>query len=138
MTTTTPKKTRGGQKSENFELNDSYPSKQARRLERQNKSDEPHKPNPLVEARLEKLKKETEKLELDIQIQKGLYIPASEVTSTVATEYTRVRQKLLALESKLSYVLAPITDPVEVRKIIDQEVQEILEELSYSSELLND
>lgn len=137
--TTTPKKPRGGQKSENFELNDSYPSKQARRLERQTKSDgEPHQPNPLVEARLAKLKKETEKLELDIEIQKGLYIPASEVASTVATEYTRVRQKLLALESKLSYVLAPITDPIEIRKIIDQEIQEILEELSYSSELLND
>jgi hypothetical protein len=129
------KKTRGGQKTANYELNESFPSKQLRKLEREaaKLKDEGSdiQTNPLVEARLQKLLKETEKLQLDIDIQKRNYIPVDEVVSAVGTEYVRVRQKLLALESKLSHVLAPITDPLEVRNIIQSEVNEILEELSY-------
>jgi hypothetical protein len=37
---------------------------------------------------------------------------------------------LLSLESKLPHVLAPLDDPLEIKKIIIQEVGEILEELS--------
>jgi hypothetical protein len=133
------KKKRGGQKTANYELNESFPSKQLRKLEREaaKLKDEGSdiQTNPLVEARLQKLLKETEKLQLDIDIQKRNYIPAIEVSSAVSTEYTRVRQKLLSLESKLPHILAPISDPIEIRRIIQSEISEVLAELSYENEV---
>jgi len=120
-------KKRGRPRSNNYTLNSSFPSTIPN-------DDEDNIQNPLVAARLAKIKKETEKIELDIDIAKRKYIPVSEVSTAVATEYTRVRAKILSLESKLPHLLAPITDPIDVKAIIQQEVREILEELSYDNE----
>jgi len=138
--TDTTKKSRGGQKSANYELNESFPSKAIRRIERLNKKnnvDSDESGNPLVGARLKKLLLEADKLQLDIDIVKRNYIPVIEVSTAVATEYTRVRSKLLTLESKLPHVLAPLIDPLEIKRIIQQEVGEILAELSYDDSLTN-
>ena len=92
---------------------------------------EDFKPRSLLEKKkIEKLEAEIEKINFEMAVQRGLFVSVEELCKEVSSEYTRVRQKLLALESKLSHTLAPITDPIEVKKIINQEVNEILDELS--------
>jgi hypothetical protein len=134
-------------KSNKAEINDAYPSIQLRRLEREQEKlkndkdandsdDDPHKiTNPLILAKLEKLQVETEKLKLDIAITHKQYIHISELSQAVEKEYTRIRQKLLGIGPKVSHIVAPITNPIEIKQILDEEVNEILEELSYDKTL---
>jgi hypothetical protein len=78
---------------------------------------------------------ETEKLKLDIAITHKQYIHISELSQAVEKEYTRIRQKLLGIGPKVSHIVAPITNPIEIKQILDEEVNEILEELSYDKTL---
>lgn len=116
----------GRPRSAKYEENHSYPSRSS--------SDS----SELADAKLAKIKAETNKINLDIEIKKREYIPIVEVSSIVATEYTRVRQKLLSLESKLSHSLAPITDPIKIKEIIQQEVDEVLQELSADQQYMEE
>jgi hypothetical protein len=88
----------------------------------------------LVSARLLKLKEDTRKIQIENAITLREYVSIAEVGSEIDAAFTRVRNKLLALENKL-LILAPIDDPVEVRKIVRQEIDEILVELSYQDEI---
>jgi hypothetical protein len=116
MTEPNPK---GRPRGQNYDLNHSHPS-----------TTTGDTGNDLQEARLLKIQAETRSLDLKNAILLREYIPIGEVTNVVATEYTRVRQKLLALESKLPHVLAPLNNPIDIKQIIKQEVDEILSELS--------
>jgi hypothetical protein len=85
----------------------------------------------VVDLKEEKLREEVRNLKLKNEILLKDYYPAAEVLEAVSTQNTRIRQKLLTLEFKLPPVLASLQDPIEIKKIIQQEVFEILEELSY-------
>ena len=121
----------GRPRSDNFDMNHSHPSTA---IDTDDDAVEPSQGNMLQTARLLKIQAETRSLDLKNAILIREYIPIAEVTAAVATEYTRVRQKLLSLESKLPHVLAPINDPTAIKEIIRQEITEILEELSYCKE----
>jgi hypothetical protein len=90
--------------------------------------------NPLVDAKLANLMEDTKAKALKNAIIMRDYVSIAEVADVVGTEFTRVRQKILTLETKLPHVLATITDPHEIKRIIGQEVNEILEELSADGE----
>ena len=121
-------------RSENFALNSSYPSTLSNVDEDFDDIEDsaPSKSQQLVEARLDKIRAETRKLDLETSIKLQEYVKISEVSSTVNKEYNRVRNKVLSLESKLPHVLEPLSlsTASEIKRIIQQEVAEILTELS--------
>jgi hypothetical protein len=120
----------GRPRSEEYDINASYASSYEPQDATEEEGLEEDSMSPLAKARLEKIQAETNRINLEIAIKKREFIDINEVTAVVSSEYTRVRQKLLSLESKLPHVLAPLDDPLEIKKIIIQEVGEILEELS--------
>lgn len=60
----------------------------------------------------------------------GNLVEIDKVAEQVGDEYSTVRAKLLAIPSKAAPLVAPITAPAQCRKIISDQVDEALQELS--------
>jgi phage terminase Nu1 subunit (DNA packaging protein) len=80
------------------------------------------------ETRLKRL--QADKVELDLMERRGELVEASEVSSAWQSILSRVRSRLLKMPSSIAPIVAPLTDPHEIQKRIDDSVREALEELS--------
>ena len=72
--------------------------------------------------------------ELKLAEQLGVVVQASTAIDAVATEYARVRARLLALPARLAPVLVSITDVKEAQKELKTAVMDALDELSLDSD----
>jgi hypothetical protein len=127
-------------RSKNFIENSSYPSK-SNRLTTQTVEDDPEIDNlgsndPLYLEKLRKITAEANQIELKNSIMLKDYLPTGEVKAAVSQDYMRVRTKLLSLRPKILKSLLAMTDINEATDYFDNEIAEILSELSYEKELL--
>jgi hypothetical protein len=79
------------------------------------------------ELRFERVR--AEKLELELEVLKGLHVPVSEVCKSIEKEYTYVRSTLLSVPSKRAMVLALESDPATIRQILEEDINEALNHL---------
>lgn len=68
--------------------------------------------------------------ELDWREREGSLVSADEIKIAAFNEAKRVREQLVGLPDRLSIVLAGIDEPHEIRRLLDQEIEQICEELS--------
>lgn len=87
----------------------------------------------LSEARLRKLQAEASLVELALQKERGEVIEIAEVTKEIASVLSNVRAKLLSIPTKASGLLVGSKSQIEIRTILDDQIREVLEELSSSS-----
>lgn len=123
-------------KSKNFIENSTYPSK-ANRLSVSTSEEEEQldSNNPLYLEKLRKITAEADQIELKNAILLKDYLPTEEVVAAVSQDYMRVRTKLLSLRPKILKSLLAMTDINEATDFFDNEIAEILSELSYINEL---
>lgn len=75
------------------------------------------------------------KMELQVAKLRGEVVPIEDVAVAVEVEYGAVRAALLALPSKCARDLTMIESPVEIKKRLEDMINEILSELSSPEEL---
>jgi hypothetical protein len=59
----------------------------------------------------------------------GKLVPIEEIVAGIEQEYTAVKAVLLAIPTKLAVKLSTVTNPIEVKKILDEAINEALGEL---------
>ena len=89
----------------------------------------------LRQARLEKLKVETARLELRLRREQGELVPIESIARIVEQQYTSVRQQLLSLPHKLAPLLAGKTDIREINEVLSDYINETLLELKEDATL---
>lgn len=72
----------------------------------------------------------TRAAKLHYEREAGLLIPRTRVVSTWHRVVRTTRDRLLLLPERLSPVLASVTDPLEVRRLLDAELRAALEEMT--------
>jgi phage terminase Nu1 subunit (DNA packaging protein) len=81
-----------------------------------------------------------EKLEIELEVLKGLNVPIQDVCKEVEKEFNYVRSTLLSIPSRRAQALALENDPAVIRQILEEDVQEALEHLqadkNYSTEAI--
>jgi phage terminase Nu1 subunit (DNA packaging protein) len=80
-------------------------------------------------AKLRKILLEGDIIELQRDKEKGELIRLDEAIIERKDTDTRIKQKLLSLPSRISLELSGISDPIEIQKILDEFVRELLLEL---------
>lgn len=95
----------------------------------QQDDDEAEEDSALKQAKLEKIRVETQRLELRLAREQGELVPIDSVASIVERQYTAVRAQLLALPHKLAPLLAGKTDIQEIDEILKSYLYEALNEL---------
>lgn len=93
----------------------------------------PEENEDIVKARLEKIKVETQRLELRLKKEQDEVIDVTEVARIVGNEYSNVRTQILALPNKLAPMLVDKSDQLEINQLITKYIHEILSELTYES-----
>ena len=86
--------------------------------------------NPIREkAKLDRARR----IQIEIQIDKEreLLVPISDVTEKVSEEYTIVRQNLLSIPSAISQELAITVDPEAVNRLLKDSINDVLAGLSF-------
>lgn len=79
--------------------------------------------------RARKAKAEADRIEFNLEIKKGLYVPAELVAHELEKIIMNCRSKLLALPRKYAPILANAQNPNEAEKILTGGVEEALNEL---------
>jgi phage terminase Nu1 subunit (DNA packaging protein) len=79
------------------------------------------------ELRFERVR--ADKLELELEVAKGLQVPTEEVAKAVEKEYTYVRSTLLGIPSRCITELAMETDPIKIKAILEDAINEALNHL---------
>ena len=67
---------------------------------------------------------------LEFERLSGTLVPADEVRVEAFNAARRVREALLAIADRQAPILAAITDPAEIHRILTTEIRQILEELA--------
>ena len=73
---------------------------------------------------------QADKVEMELKKEAGLLIPAEDVTSAIVNMNTRVKTRLLGVGPIVSPQVVGEKDVHVIRKIIDDQIREILDELS--------
>lgn len=84
----------------------------------------------LAEARRRKALADAELAEYELAEKKREVVPIEEAVEMLTREFSRVRQKLLALPSKLAPIVVAIKDQASAKEAIEAEITEVLNELS--------
>lgn len=84
----------------------------------------------LNEAKLRKLQAEASLAEIELQRERAELVEIEEVAKQVASEYSTVRAKLLALPTKVSGIIYSLQSQREVTEVLDNAIREILQELT--------
>ena len=84
----------------------------------------------IEQAKLRKLIAEASREELKLAVERKEVVEVEEVLSVVETEYANVRAKLLSLPTKAAPLVTGLSDIVEVQEVLEQQINEVLEELS--------
>jgi phage terminase Nu1 subunit (DNA packaging protein) len=84
----------------------------------------------IEEARRRKLAAEAALSELDLSKARGELVSLEDVSTVWLEITTAARSQLLALPSKMAAIVAPLSDPAEIRTLLEAEIEEALEELS--------
>ncbi len=100
-------------------------------------SDDP-KTLDLQQARAVLATKQTEKIDLDIELRRGAYLEYDEVLSGVNTVFTAVRAKLLSLPTKAVPRLEIAKSKIEQEKLLLDLVHEALNELAIPDVVLSE
>lgn len=82
------------------------------------------------EAKLRKLEAEAALAELELSRELGTVVPIEDAIRIHADDCTRIRTRFLALPSKKCHELANETSPKIIERILEDEIREILTELS--------
>ena len=61
----------------------------------------------------------------------GIVIKIADVCRIVASEYSRVRSKLMAMAATIAPQAAMLSSPSEIQRLINREIGEVLKELTY-------
>ncbi len=67
---------------------------------------------------------------LDLQRQEGILVRANEVRAAVFDANRRTRDQLISLPERVAAILAATTDPAEIQRILDDEIERVCQELS--------
>lgn len=98
--------------------------------EREADEDDDEESDALKQAKLEKIRVETQRLELRLAREQGELVPIDSVTTIVERQYAAVRAQLLALPHKLAPLLAGKTDIQEIDGLLKSYLYEALNELN--------
>lgn len=82
------------------------------------------------EQRARREKEAADKLELENAVTRGELVQASEVEEMWGGEYSRVKNKLMAIPPKLAPLMLGVKTPAEAQEIIKAVIHEALDELS--------
>lgn len=89
----------------------------------------------LDEARGRKTMAEAELAELELGHVRGELVQIDTVAELVEASFSTVRLRLLAVPAKVAARVAPVRQPAKVRRILEDEFAEVLEELVGGDEL---
>lgn len=73
---------------------------------------------------------QADKLDLQVQQMRGELIPAGDVSLAAQKRFAAVRGGLLAISTKVASELSTINDPIEIKAILDDRINETLEEIN--------
>lgn len=82
------------------------------------------------QLRRRKLRAEAGMAELELASRERAMLPRSDVDAAVVGAFSRVRQRLLAIPSKLAPILATKMEPAEVEAEVRRAIHDALEELA--------
>lgn len=80
--------------------------------------------------RLERAK--ADKIEIEVAKTRGELVAIEDVAKTVEKEYSAVRQQLISIPTKICQELSTIDDPILIKNLIEDSINEALSELSSS------
>lgn len=80
------------------------------------------------ETRLKKA--QADKIELELAIKAGEYVPKSDVESAFIDMATQIKTKLLKIPSSLAPVVIGIKDMYEIQQLIEDQIREAMEALA--------
>lgn len=67
---------------------------------------------------------------LELERQQGILVRADEVRAAAFDAHRRTRDHLITLPERIAAIVAATTDPAEVQRILDDEIERICHELS--------
>ena len=68
--------------------------------------------------------------ELDEQVQRGKYVDIVTFEKVIADAFITIRQRMMNVPQRVTPLVVGLTDEMQVKKIIDNEVRDVLTELS--------
>lgn len=71
-----------------------------------------------------------DKLEIELAVMRGALLPSDQVEPAWTGMVVAARQTFLAMSSRMSQLVAPMTDPDAIRITIDEEVEVALQKMS--------
>jgi hypothetical protein len=83
--------------------------------------------------RIVRVKRQNEKLRLDLKKTKGELVPLEKITREVIQANTTVKTQFLTLGPRLAPTLAPISDPRDISRLLTTEVEKICNDLAYGT-----
>ena len=87
-------------------------------------------PTLLLKTRIKSESEKAKLLEIKAKVEAGKYVDIDEVRAFAFKQARIVRENILILADRLAPVLASISDPAEIHKILQTEHTKALEELS--------
>lgn len=93
------------------------------------------RPADFEDAKTRKMTADAVLAEIEVAKVRGQVVDVDVMAKAVAGDYALVRARLLALPTKLTPLVVPMTDPAEVRDTIERAVAEALEELTVDRDL---
>ena len=97
--------------------------------ERHQDSNEDEEDDALKQAKLEKIRVETQRLEIRLAKEQGELVPIDSVGAIVERHYAAVRAQLIALPNKLAPLVAGMNDVQEIDALLKSYLFEALSEL---------
>jgi hypothetical protein len=88
----------------------------------------------ITEERLKRLRHQNAKLSIEVKRLRGQLAPVEEVKRAVLAANTVVKQRLLALPSKLALQLSLLTNPAEIEALLREQLTDTINELAYEQE----
>lgn len=87
-------------------------------------------PTLLLKTRIKSESEKAKLLEIKAKVEAGKYVDVDEVRAAAFKQARIVRENILILADRLAPVLASISDAVEIHRILQEEHNKALEELS--------
>jgi hypothetical protein len=81
--------------------------------------------------RIVRVRRQNEKLRLDLQKIKGEWVPLEKIQREVLAANAVVKSQFLALGPRLAPALALVSDPQEISRLLGVEVEKICNDLAY-------
>jgi phage terminase Nu1 subunit (DNA packaging protein) len=80
-------------------------------------------------ARAQKMRAMAEIAEIELAVKKGELVRVEIISEQIKKEYGYVREKLLAIPSKISLQLCGITEPGDIQKKLDKSINDALSDM---------